>query len=81
MKQKRQPTSMPILWRPKSDDPFDDITPVDDGYERQQMVPPEGASEGDDPHSIEQYTTEQFLFSISSFCDTAWPVSPEPELP
>lgn len=70
--------SQPVIFRPAPEDPFNDVMPSDDGYELQQLAPPDGAGEGDDPHRIDRYEAEQFLLSIAQVYDTAWPLSPEP---
>jgi hypothetical protein len=69
--------SQPVIFRPAPDDPYEDIMPCADGYDL-QMVPPEGASEGDDPLYADRYAAEQFVLSIARFYDTAWPLAPEP---
>ena len=45
---------------------------------QQELAPPEGASEGDDPYHVERYVTEQLVLSIAQSYDTAWPITPEP---
>ena len=61
-----------VVWSPAPDDPYEDIMP--EGVQ----VPPEGASEGDDPMYIDTYTGEQFIHSVSQFYDNAWPIDAAP---
>lgn len=67
--------SQPVTFRPAPEDPFEEIMLPPE--EQQELVPPDGASEGDDPHRIDRYEAEQFLLSIAQFYDTAWPLVPE----
>jgi len=68
--------SQPVLLRPAPDDPFEEIMLPPEG--QQELAPPEGASEGDDPYHVERYVTEQLVLSIAQSYDTAWPITPEP---
>lgn len=70
--------SQPVIFRPAPDDPFNDVMPSDDGYELQQLAPPDGAGEGDDPMYADRYAGEQLTLSIAQVYDTAWPITPEP---
>ena len=65
-----------VVWSPAPDDPYEDIMLPPD--EQQAQVPPEGASEGDDPMYIDTYTGEQFIHSVSQFYDNAWPIDAAP---
>lgn len=66
-----------IIWSPAPDDPYEDIMPGD-GHELQAQVPPEGASEGDDPMYADRYAAEQLVLSVAQVYDTAWPLEADP---
>jgi len=41
-------------------------------------MPPEGASEGDDPMYADRYAAEQLVLSVAQVYDTAWPLEADP---
>ena len=63
---------------PDPEDPFEDGMPRTEEHAMQQLVPPTGAIESDDPLWADRYSADQLTLSIAQVYDTAWPVAPDP---